>query len=77
MQAVRFYVPALGAISLLGAWPVVRVARRAPLTAVTSAAAVMAMLGLGLWSFHAMLNPQNPGPAPPPRCNIGQPHCPR
>jgi hypothetical protein len=28
LQACRFYVPALGAISLLGAWPVVRVARR-------------------------------------------------
>jgi hypothetical protein len=76
LQASRFYVPALGAISLLGAWPVVRVARRAPLAAAASAAAVVAMFGLGIWSFHSMLNPQNPGPAPAPHCNIGQPHCP-
>ena len=76
LQATRFYVPALGAISLLGAWPVARVARRAPLAAAASAAAVVAVFGLGFWSFHTMLNPQNPGPAPPPHCNIGQPHCP-
>jgi hypothetical protein len=76
LQATRFYVPALGAISLLGAWLVVRLARRAPLAAVVSAAVVVAMFGLGLWSFHTMLNPQHPGPAPPPHCNIGQPHCP-
>lgn len=76
LQATRFYVPALGAISLLGAWPVVRVAPRAPLAAVASAGAVVALFGLGLWSFHTMLNPQHPGPAPPPHCNIGQPHCP-
>jgi len=76
LQAVRFYVPALGAISLLGAWPVVRAGRRAPLAAVASAAALVALFGLGMWSFHTILNPQHPGPAPPPRCNIGQPHCP-
>jgi len=61
-------------MSLLGAWLVVRVARWAPLAGVASAA-VVAILGLGLWSFHTMLNPQSPGP-PPPHCNIGQPHCP-
>jgi hypothetical protein len=77
LQATRFYVPALGAISLLGAWLVVRAARPAPLAAVASAAAVVALFGLGIWSFHTMLNPHNPGPAPPPGCNIGQPHCPR
>jgi hypothetical protein len=76
LQATRFYIPALGAISLLAAWPVARVARRAPLGALTSAAAVVAIFGLGIWSFHTMLNPQNPAPAPPPHCNIGQPHCP-
>jgi hypothetical protein len=76
LQAIRFYVPALGAISLLGAWPVVRMARRAALATVASAAVVVALFGLGLWSFHTMLNPQHPGPAPPPHCNIGQPHCP-
>ena len=76
LQATRFYVPALGAISLLGAWLVTRVARWAPLAAVASAAIVVAMFGLGLWSFNTMLNPHNPGPAPPPHCNIGQPRCP-
>src|SRR4030095_3313789 len=30
LQAARFYVPALGAISLLGAWLLARVPRRAP-----------------------------------------------
>jgi hypothetical protein len=55
------------AVSLaLGAWPVIRVARRAPLATAASAALVVALFGLGLWSFHAMLNPQNAGPAPPP-----------
>src|SRR5215469_11379646 len=76
LQATRFYVPALGAISLLGGWLVVRVARRAPLAAVASAAVVVALFGLGLWSFHTMQNPQHPGPAPSPHCNIGQPNCP-
>ena len=76
LQVTRFYVPALGAISLLGAWPVVRAARRAPLGTVAAAAVVVAMFGLGLWSFTNMLNPQHPGPAPAPHCNIGQPHCP-
>jgi len=73
LQVTRFYVPALGAISLLGAWPVVRLAPRAPLAA---GAVVVAAFGLGLWSFNNMLNPQNPGPAPPPHCNVGQPNCP-
>jgi hypothetical protein len=76
LQATRFYVPALGAISLLGAWLMIGVARRAPLAAAVSAAVVVAMFGLGLWSFHNMLNPQHPGPVSPPHCNIGQPHCP-
>jgi hypothetical protein len=76
LQAIRFYAPALGVISLLAAWSVARVARRAPLGALASAAAVVAMFGLGIWSFHTMLNPQNPGPVPAPRCNVGQPHCP-
>jgi hypothetical protein len=46
LQATRFYVPALGAISLLGAWLVVRVARRAPLVSVAAAATVVAISGL-------------------------------
>jgi hypothetical protein len=54
LQAVRFYVPALGAISLLGAWLLVRVPRRQPLIAVTTLAVVAALFGLGSWAFHDM-----------------------
>ena len=60
LQVVRFYVPAIGAIALLGAWLVVRVPRRAALAAVTSAAVVVAMFGLGIWSFDSMR--QSPSP---------------
>ena len=68
LQAARFYVPALGAIALLGAWLVVRVPPRAGLAALTSAAVVAALFGLGLWGFadmrdHAFLGPQHGGPA--------------
>jgi hypothetical protein len=55
MQTARFYVPALGAIALLGAWLVTRVPGRAWLAGLTSAVVVAAMFGLGAWSFHAMI----------------------
>jgi hypothetical protein len=51
LQFARFYVPALGAISLLGSWLVTRLPRRAWLAAVTSAAVAVVMFGLGAWSF--------------------------
>ena len=54
LQAARFYVPALGAMALLGAWLVVRVPRRGALAALTSAAVVAVMFGLGVWAFGAM-----------------------
>ena len=54
LQAARFYVPALGAISLLGAWLLVRVPRRQPVVAVTTLAVVAALFGLGGWAFHDM-----------------------
>jgi hypothetical protein len=54
LQAVRFYLPAVGAISLLGAWPVTRLPIRAPLATVTAAAVVTAMFGLGIWSYTSM-----------------------
>jgi hypothetical protein len=64
LQVVRFYVPALGAIALLGTWFLVRLgsllpallatrARQAPL-ALTSAALVVVLFALGAWSFSAM-----------------------
>jgi len=54
LQFVRFYVPALGAISLLGAWLVTRVPGRAWVAGLTSAAVIAVMFGLGAWSFHSM-----------------------
>jgi len=54
LQVVRFYVPAAGAISLLSAWLVVNLPHRASLAAVTSAAVIAALFGLGAWSFNDM-----------------------
>jgi hypothetical protein len=47
-------VPALGAISLFGAWLLVRVPRSQPLAAITTLAVVAALPGLGGWAFHDM-----------------------
>jgi hypothetical protein len=55
LQAARFYVPAIGAISLLGGWLVTRIPGRPWLAGVTSAAVAAALFGLGAWSFHAMV----------------------
>jgi hypothetical protein len=54
LQAARFYVPALGAVSPLGAWLLVRVPRRQPLVVITSFVVVAALFGLGGWAFHNM-----------------------
>ncbi len=54
VQVVRFYVPAMGAMALLGAWLVTRIPGRAWLVGLTSAAVVIALFGLGVWAFHAM-----------------------
>jgi hypothetical protein len=54
VQVVRFYVPAIGAIALLGAWLVTRVPGPAWLAGLTSAAVITGMFCLGVWSFHAM-----------------------
>jgi hypothetical protein len=54
IQVVRFYLPAIGAISLLGAWLVTRIPGRASLAGLTSAAVITATFGLGVWSFYAM-----------------------
>jgi hypothetical protein len=55
LQTVRFYVPAIGPISLLGASLVTRIPGRAWLASLMSAAVVAAMFVLGAWSFHAMV----------------------
>ena len=54
LQEVRFYVPALGAMSLLGAWLVTRVRGRAWVAGLTSVAVIAGLFGLGAWSFHGM-----------------------
>jgi hypothetical protein len=54
VQVVRFYVPAIGAISLLGAWLVTRIRGPAWLAGLTAAAVITAMFGLGMSSFYAM-----------------------
>src|SRR5271166_2867740 len=70
LQFARFYVPAIGAISLLGSWLVTRLPRRAWLAAVTSAAVAVAMFGLGAWSFAVIhqfsLGGISHGPPGPP-----------
>jgi hypothetical protein len=64
LQLVRVYVPALGAMSLLGAWLLVRIPRWSGL------AVVIVLFGLGAWSFAAMRDapplPVQPGGVVPP-----------
>ena len=54
LQTVRFYVPAIGSISLLGAWLVTRIPGRIWRPVLTSVAVITALFGLGAWSFYAM-----------------------
>ena len=54
VQIVRFYLPAIGAISLLGAWLVTRIPGRAWLAGLTSAAVIAGLFVLGVWAFYAM-----------------------
>ena len=54
VQVVRFYLPALGSISLLGAWLVTRLPRNAWARGLASTVAVGGLLALGVWAFHAM-----------------------
>jgi hypothetical protein len=54
LQLVRFYVPALGAIALLGAWLLVRVPRKQPLVALTTVAVCATLFWLGARAFHDM-----------------------
>jgi hypothetical protein len=54
VQVVRFYVPAIGAIALLGAWLVTRIPGRTWAVGLTSTGVIAALFGLGVWSFYAM-----------------------
>jgi hypothetical protein len=58
LQVSRFYVPALGAMSLLGAWLVTRVPGRAWVAGGMSVAVIAALFVLGTWSFHGMAAPR-------------------
>jgi hypothetical protein len=55
LQTVRFYLPAIGAISLLGAWLTTRIRGRTWVTGLTYAAVLGVMFSLGARSFHAMV----------------------
>ncbi len=70
LQVVRFYVPAIGIISLLGAWLLVKLPVRAPVAAVASTVAIAILFGLGIWSFDSMRgfgpdDQRNCAPGPP------------
>src|SRR6476619_4152711 len=54
VQLVRFYLPAIGAIALLGAWLVTRIPGRPRSIGLTSTAVIAVLFGLGVWAFHAM-----------------------
>jgi hypothetical protein len=54
VSEVRFYLPAIGAIALLGAWLVIRLPGRGWLVGLTSTAVVAMLFGLGVWAFYAM-----------------------
>jgi hypothetical protein len=54
VQAVRFYLPAIGPISLLAAWLVTRVRGSIWLTGMLSAVAIAVLFALGVASFYAM-----------------------
>ncbi len=62
VHLVRFFVPALASIALLGAWVLARLPRR------LAGAAVAGFFGLGIWSFAAMTTASGggmlPGPGP-------------
>ena len=54
VQVVRFYLPAIGAISLLGAWLITRVPGRAWVAGLVSTAFLTTLFVLGVGAFHAM-----------------------
>jgi hypothetical protein len=54
VQDVRFYLPGVGGIALLGAWLITRLPSRAWHRALPAAATVSCLFVLGVWAFHAM-----------------------
>jgi hypothetical protein len=51
---VRFYVPALSAIALLGAWLVTRLPRSPSLRSLVTVTVIAVLFGLGIWAYYAM-----------------------
>ena len=75
LPLIRFYLPALGAIALLAAWPVVHGARWLAGRVRWAGAAVPALLlaalfGLGIWSFTSLTG--WPGPVSHGRIPVGR-----
>jgi hypothetical protein len=54
VSEVRFYVPAMGPIALLGAWLVTRLPAPPWLTCLTATAIITALFGLGVWAVYGM-----------------------
>jgi hypothetical protein len=54
VQLVRFYLPAIGPISLLAAWLVTRIPGRSWVAGMVTAAAIAVLFVLGVSSFYAM-----------------------
>jgi hypothetical protein len=54
VQVVRFYLPALGPISILGAWLATRIPGRTWLTGLITGAAITLLFAQGNQAFHAM-----------------------
>ena len=54
VRVIRFYLPAIGAISLLGAWLVTRIPGSTWLAGLTITAAITVLSAQGIWAFHAM-----------------------
>jgi hypothetical protein len=54
VQVVRFYLPALGPIAILGAWLVTRIPAGEWLTVLITVAAITLLLTQGVEAFHAM-----------------------
>ena len=72
LQTVRFYVPALGPIALLGAWLLTRLCARLSLGGVLPVATLAVLFVLGIWSFAGM-RPSTVLRSP--HCNIGEAGC--
>jgi hypothetical protein len=69
IHVIRFYVPALGLIALLGAWPLARLVRAGSVRGGIAAAAILISLVLaGGWSYqHLVSGGQGPGGGAPGR----------